>query len=89
MLSGASPSGGYPWSFITNVKTAHTAQEPPSPEVHNERPPPAKAIGQFAPAAAAEDAEFSLARDFTLFDLAHREFSQILPKIEMLTEAVE
>jgi hypothetical protein len=83
MLPGISSSGGYfPPSFVTSVRTApaHTAAAP-APEVKSEPQP--------ADLRAPEGTTDSLSREFNLFDLANRQYAEILPRIETATVPVQ
>jgi hypothetical protein len=84
MIQGVSPTGVSPWSFITKVQPIRTPQAAPAPQVQNEQPPPAESIELVAPSGD----EAALTREFTLFDLATRQFTRILPAIEMATDPV-
>lgn len=81
MIPGISSSGGYiPQSFVTKVRTSTTPQGP-APEVQPEPQP--------ADMRAPEGDEKTLSREFNLFDLATRQFSQILPRLELANAPVE
>jgi hypothetical protein len=83
MISGITSSGTYsPQSFVTKVKTS-TGQpaQAPAPEVQPEPQP--------ADLRAPEGDEQALTREFNLFDLAIRQFAQILPRLELATVPVE
>ena len=82
MIPGISSSGGYfPQSFVKQVRSA-PAQAPatPSPEVRPEPRP--------SDLRAPEGTTESLSREFNLFDLAHRQYDEILPRIETATVPV-
>jgi len=83
MISGISSSGGYlPQSFVTKVKTSATPQpQTPPPEIKPDADP--------AELQAPEGDQESLTREFNLFDLAVRQFSQILPRLETANSSVE
>ena len=83
MISGISASGGYPSpSFVTRTKTAATPPtQAASPEVQPEPQP--------AELRAPEGDEQTLSREFNLFDLATRQFAQILPRLELATVPLE
>ena len=83
MINGIPSSGGYfPPAFGTKVRTSPTpAPQSPAPEV---RPEP-----QPADLRAPEGDEDSLTREYNLFDLATRQFSQILPRLELATSPVD
>lgn len=83
MISGLSSAGGYfPSSFVNKVRTAsQPATTPTPPEVKPETDP--------ADLRAPEGDEAELTREFTLFDLAHRQYAQILPRLELATTPVD
>lgn len=77
MIDGITPStSGYPVSFITNVRQS-TPKPPPAPveEVRREITP--------EELVAPKGSESEVKEEYMALELAHRQFSQILPKIEM------
>jgi hypothetical protein len=82
MISGISSSGYFPQSFVTKVKTSGPSpQNAPAPDVQPEPQP--------SELRAPEGDQQSLTKEFNLFDLATRQFSQILPRLELATVPVE
>jgi hypothetical protein len=83
MIPGISSSGSYaPQPLVSKLKGSATPPAPaPGPEVR----PEAEATGPSVP----EGDEQSLTREFNLFDLATRQFAQILPRLELATVPIE
>lgn len=84
MIPGISSSGGYfPQSFVTKVRTstAQTTPQAPAPEVQPEASP--------AELRAPEGTKESLTHEFNLFDLANRQYAEILPRLEEATTPVD
>lgn len=86
MLSGISGSGGYAPRFITSVRVL-----PPTPRAEVA---PTDAASQ-EPAEVSQDLtapagnQDELTHEFTMLDLASRQFARILPEIEMVNAPVE
>lgn len=78
----SSGSAGYPVSFITNVRQS-TPKAPTAPveQVSRDVSPE-----QIAPPTG-DEAEVK--QEYMALELAHRQFSQILPKLEMANADVE
>jgi len=83
MIPGISSNGGYvPPSFVTKVRTS-TARSTQSPA--SEVPPEAQPAEMRAP----EGTKESLTHEYNLFDLANRQYAEILPRIELATSPVD
>lgn len=83
MIPGISSSDGFlPSSFVTRVRPSPT----PAPQT-----PPAEVQPESSPAdlVAPEGTTESLTREYNLFDLAQRQYREILPRIEMATVPVQ
>ena len=82
MIPGIPSSGGYfPQSPVNRARSApaHTPAAP-APETHPETQP--------AEAHAPEGTSESLSRELNLFELAIRQFAEVLPRIELATVPV-
>jgi hypothetical protein len=81
MIPGISSSGSYaPQPLVSKAKgSAKPPAQAPAPEVSAEA----------ADLSVPEGDEQSLTREFNLFDLATRQFAQILPRLELATVPVE
>lgn len=78
----SSSSSGYPVSFITNVRQA----TPKTPAAPVEAPSREVTPEQITPPSG-DEAEVK--QEYMALELAHRQFSQILPKLEMANADVE
>ena len=84
MISGIPSSGGYFPSSLSHQpapRVAPTARPASAPEI---RPEPEPAELQ-----APQGDEETLSRELNLLDLANRQFSGILPRLELATSPVE
>lgn len=82
-INGPSPSSaGYPVSFITNVR--QSAPKPPTPPVEAVQ----REISPEEIAPPSGD-EAEVKQEYMALELAHRQFSQILPRLEMANADVE
>jgi len=82
-IQGISPgSSGYPVSFITNVR--QTAPKAPAAPVE----PPSREVTPEQIAAPTGD-EAEVKAEYMALELAQRQFSQILPRLEMANADVE
>jgi hypothetical protein len=83
MISGISSGGYFPPSSVNKAKTSNQPKpaQAAAPEVQAEPQP--------TDLQAPEGDQQSLAREFNLFDLAVRQFSQILPRLELATSPLE
>lgn len=82
MISGISSSGSHPNPFVQKVKSDRTGE--PRSEAANpgdvQHQPELKAP---------EGDEQSLLREFTLFELAYREFDRMIPRLDLVNAAFE
>jgi len=78
----SSSSAGYPVSFITNVRQS----APKAPTAPVEAPSREVTPEQIAPPTG-DEAEVK--QEYMALELAHRQFSQILPRLEMANADVE
>lgn len=79
MISGVSSGGSPLQPFITGIRPVRTAA--PAPE--------ARAEPQEPELSAPSGDEAQLTHEYTMLDLASRQFARVLPKIEQVTEPVE
>lgn len=86
MISGIPSSGGYFPSSLASSPTARpaSASRPAPATVAETRAEPEPAELQ-----APQGDEETLSRELNLFDLANRQFSGILPRLELATSPVE
>jgi len=83
MIEGIpSSSAGYPVSFITNVRQG--APKPPTAPVE----PTSREVTPEEIARPTGD-EAEVKQEYMALELAHRQFSQILPRLEMANADVE
>lgn len=78
----SSTSAGYPVSFITNVRQA-APKAPPAPV----EPAVREATPEEIAPPTGDEAEVK--QEYMALELAHRQFSQILPRLEMANADVE
>jgi len=80
MISGVSSSSAYSLSFVTRVQPSRVERPQPL-EIRPERQP--------EELVAPSGTEQTLAREYTMLDLATRQFGRILPAIETLSAPVD
>lgn len=82
MIPGITSSGSHPNPFVQKVKTGRPAEAPAGAvtkeEIHHQ--PELKAP---------EGDEQSLLREFTLLELAFREFDRMIPRLDLVNAAFE
>jgi hypothetical protein len=83
MISGISSSGSNPFTIVTKVQTGRSGRAPES------QTPVSQPDVQPAELQEPSGDEASLSREFTLLDVASRQFARILPQIEMATSPVD
>jgi hypothetical protein len=88
MVTGISSPGGYfPPPLVSKSKTSATQTPAQAPHAEIQAQPEDQPDAGVV--RAPEGDEQSLTREFNLFDLATRQFSQILPRLELATVPVE
>jgi hypothetical protein len=82
MIPGITSSGSYPNPFVQKVKTGRPS-ETRADAVNKEE------VQHQPELKAPEGDEQSLLREFTLFELAFREFDRMIPRLDLVNAAFE